>query len=101
MRPERTVQQHLVVQHRTLSFEVGQPHPAIFAQRFGIIGLRLLADVLVLPWTAVHLHNVVQQLLQLVGVVPLGKSVDLQPFPKLLPHLCFHLVKICGFVCLP
>ena len=40
MRPERTVQQHLVVQHRTLSFEVGQPHPAILAQRFGIIGLR-------------------------------------------------------------
>ena len=32
---------------------------------------------------------------------PLGKGVDLQPFPKLLPHLCFHLVKICGFVCLP
>ena len=32
---------------------------------------------------------------------PLGKGVDLQPFPELLPHLCFHLVKICGFVCLP
>jgi len=63
--------------------------------------LRLLADVLSLSWTAVHLHNVVQQLLQLVGVVPLGKGVDLQPFPKLLPHLCFHLVKICGFACRP
>ena len=40
MRPERTVQQHPVVQHRTLILEIGQPHPAIFAQRFGIIGLR-------------------------------------------------------------
>ena len=26
--------------HRTLSFEIRQPHPAIFAQRFGIIGQR-------------------------------------------------------------
>ena len=40
MRPERTVQQHPVVQHRTLILEIGQPHPAILAQRFGIIGLR-------------------------------------------------------------
>ena len=32
---------------------------------------------------------------------PLGKGVDLQPFPKLLPHLCFHLVKIRCFACLP
>lgn len=40
MRPERTVQQHPVVQHGTLILEIGQPHPAIFAQRFGIIGLR-------------------------------------------------------------
>ena len=67
----------------------------------GFSGLRLLADVLSLSWTAVHLHNVVQQFLQLVGVVPLGKGVDLQPFPELLPHLCFHLVKICGFACRP
>ena len=29
MQPERTVQQHLVVRHGTLGFEVGQPHPAI------------------------------------------------------------------------
>lgn len=70
-------------------------------QSDGFGGLRLLADVLGLPRTAVHLHNVVQQFLQLVGVVPLGKGVDLQPFPKLLPHLCFHLVKICGFACRP
>ena len=40
MRPERTVQQHPVVQHGALIFEIGQPRPAIFAQRFGIIGLR-------------------------------------------------------------
>ena len=40
MQPERTVQQHLVVQHGTLSFEIRQPHPAILAQRFGFIGLR-------------------------------------------------------------
>lgn len=40
MQPERTVQQHLVVQHGVLGFEVGQPHPAILAQRFGFIGLR-------------------------------------------------------------
>ena len=40
MRSERTVQQHPVVQHRTLILEIGQPHPAILAQRFGIIGLR-------------------------------------------------------------
>ena len=40
MQPERTVQQHLVVQHGVLDFEVGQPHPAILAQRFGFIGLR-------------------------------------------------------------
>ena len=40
MQPERTVQQHLVVQHGALGFEVGQPHPAILAKRFGIIGLR-------------------------------------------------------------
>ena len=32
---------------------------------------------------------------------PLGKGVDLQPFPELLPYLCFHLVKIRGFVRLP
>ena len=32
---------------------------------------------------------------------PLGKSVDLQPFPELLPYLCFHLVKILRFGCLP
>ena len=70
-------------------------------QSDGFGGLRLFADILGLPWTAVHLHNVVQQFLQLVGVVPLSKGVDLQPFPKLLPHLCFHPVKICGFVCLP
>ena len=78
-----------------LAGQLVQPQPN------GFSGLRLLADVLSLSWTAVHLHNVVQQFLQLVGVVPLGKGVDLQTFPKLLPHLCFHLVKICGFVCLP
>ena len=40
MWPERTVQQHLVVQHGALIFEIGQPHPTILAQRFGIISLR-------------------------------------------------------------
>ena len=78
-----------------LAGQLVQPQPDGFG------GLRLLADVLGLPRTAVHLHNIVQQFLQLVGVVPLGKGVDLQPFPELLPHLYFHLVKICGFVCLP
>ena len=71
------------------------------SQPDGFGGLRLLANMLGLPWTAVHLHNVVQQLLQLVGVISLGKGVDLQPFSELLPDLCFHLVKICGFACLP
>ena len=75
-----------------LAGQLVQPQPD------GLGGLRLLADVLGLSWTAVHLHNVVQQLLQLVGVVPLGKGVDLQPLPEFLPHLCFHLVKICGFI---
>ena len=75
-----------------LAGQLVQPQPD------GFSGLRLLADALGLPWTAVHLHNVVQQLLQLVGVVPLGKSVNLQAFPELLPYLCFHLVKIRRFV---
>ena len=78
-----------------LAGQLVQPQPDGFG------GLRLLADVLGLSWTAVHLHNVVQQLLQLVGVVSLGKGADLQLLPELLPHLCFHLVKICGFVYLP
>ena len=78
-----------------LAGQLIQPQPN------GLGGLRLLADVLGLSWTAVHLHNVVQQLLQLVGVIPLGKGVDLQPFPELLPYLCFHLVKIRRFVRLP
>ena len=50
-----------------LAGQLVQPQPDGFG------GLRLLADVLGLPRTAVHLHNVVQQFLQLVGVVPLGK----------------------------
>ena len=29
-----------MIQHRMLGFEIGQTHPAILAQRFGIIGLR-------------------------------------------------------------
>lgn len=66
-----------------------------------LCGLRLFADVLSLERTAVHLHDVIQQFLQHFRGVPLGKGVDLQTFPKLLPYLCFHLVKICGFVCLP
>ena len=47
MRPERTVHQHLIVQHRTLGFEVGQPHPAIFAQRYDPDKLEELLDNIV------------------------------------------------------
>ena len=47
MRPERTVHQHLVVQHGTLGFEVGQPHPAILAQRYDPDKLEELLDNIV------------------------------------------------------
>ena len=78
-----------------LAGQLVQPQPD------GLGSLRLFANVLGLPRTSVHLHDVVQQFLQLVGVAPLGKGVDLQPLPEFLPHLCFRLVKIRGFACLP
>lgn len=63
--------QHIEDVLNVLTGQLVQPQPD------GLGGLRLLADVLGLPWTTVHFHNVVQQLLQLVGIVSLGKGVDL------------------------
>ena len=78
-----------------LAGQLVQPQPDGFG------GLRLLADVLSLPWTAVHLHNVVQQFLQHLRGVPLGKDVDFQLLPELCPHPRCHLVEILCFGCLP
>ena len=66
-----------------------------------LCGLCLFADILGPERTAVHLHNVVQQFLQHLRGVPLGKDVDFQLLPELCPHPRCHLVEILCFGCLP